>query len=104
MEVNINLKSKYNIGDKVYFIWPGDNFNVIKAVVIGIKPCYGDNNNNDTFTFAYTLSYDNGKIYGRYEDDLFKTEIEAKLYATQHLVRIICKTLYDKGIVDYPIK
>ena len=103
MEVNINLKSKYNIGDKVYFIWPGNRHKIIEAIVIGVKPHYGDNSNEDIFTFSYTLSYDNGKTYGRYENDLFKTETEAKLYAIQWLIDIICKHLYNKGIVDCPI-
>ena len=56
MEVNINLKSKYNIGDKVYFIWPGNRHKIIEAIVIGIKPHYGDNSNEDVFTFSYTLA------------------------------------------------
>ena len=37
-----NLKSKYNIGDKVYFIWPGNRHEIIEAIVTGIKPEFNE--------------------------------------------------------------
>lgn len=81
MEINIQVKTRFDIGDTVYYV-DVVNKKIIKGVIVDIsvrhnvkKPVAIDN----TY-FTYFIKTDSGNLIGTFgEKFVYKTEYEAKI-------------------------
>lgn len=77
MEINIQIKTRFEVGDIVY--WLKDTTNeIFKCKIIDILAIYHAKASIKSW-YVYDLEYD-GKIISVYEEQLFKTESECKRY------------------------
>ena len=76
MEINIQVKTRFEVGDIVY--WLKDTTKkIFKCKIIDIVVTYHAQATIKTW-YVYNLEFE-GKIISVYEGQLFKTEYEAKI-------------------------
>lgn len=76
MEINIQVKTRFEVGDIVY--WLKDTTKeIFKCKIIDIVAFYHAKASIKSW-YMYDLESD-GKIISAYEEQLFKTEYEAKI-------------------------
>lgn len=77
MEININKKTRFSVGDTVYFSDTRSE-NILSGKIEEIK-CFFSTKRPNECRCIYDIRLSNGSIYVMFEDLVYKTEYEARI-------------------------